>query len=251
MGDDVAQALGRARGYLAEVGGPDVGIEGEVISGLRPAAELRSALLREPIRSLDPALAAFLKLDRVRALRSREVGLQVAGLLEHQRPDGSFGSEESPADRLARTALLGTLFIKSFAVRPKVLDAIEGFLARHWSPDRVASGPRSVLAGYAAWYALQESELSDPALQWCGRELGRGLAERRFDALDAASVLFLCEARALPGSELSSNELLGEVLGAQSADGSWAGARIALESGPIEATLEAMAVVAHWGGSWA
>jgi hypothetical protein len=97
------------------------------------------------------------------------------------------------------------------------------------------------------WFSLNESELSDAALQWCGRELERGFRSRACDALRAARVFVLCHASALPGASLTGRELCQALAGEQTADGGFALSARALAGAPVEAALEALAAWAHLG----
>ena len=110
---------------------------------------------------------------------------------------------------------------KSRFVRPEVLGSAGNYLAATWSPDRVQGGAWRAIAAYAHYFANVPHDLSDAALQWCGRELERGLRTGRFDWVRTARVFTWCDAHALPGSQIEREELADGVTGEQRADGGW------------------------------
>jgi hypothetical protein len=138
-----------------------------------------------------------------------------------QRPDGGFipAPEADAEECLIFTASLAGTLARLASVRPAVLDAAGEYLASRWSVEQVQGGDRRVIAAWLHFFASHPHELSDAALQWCGRELEGGFRSGRFDAVATARVFVACDARALPGARLDVDELVAAVLGEQARDG--------------------------------
>ncbi|MBS1105871.1 MAG: hypothetical protein H6Q91_1373 [Deltaproteobacteria bacterium] len=197
----------------------------------------------------DPARAAtaIAVLDAIGVRRGAEVERAVAIVSAAQRDDGSWtlGDEPGAGDdgaRVVTTAQIAGQLAKTACARPNVLRAAGAFLAAHWSPDRVQGGDPLAIAGYAQWYANTDDELSDAALQWCGRELERGFRTGAIDALDTARVFALCDAQSLPGARLAADELVLSLAAEQSPDGSFGPASAPIPV-RVEATLDALAAL--------
>ena len=193
------------------------------------------------------AATAIAVLDAIGVRRGAAVDRAVAMLSAAQRDDGSwsFGGKPDAGDEDARvvtTAQIAGHLAKIPCARPKVLRAAGAFLAAHWSPDRVQGGDPRAIAGYAQWYANTDDELSDAALQWCGRELERGFRTGAIDALASARVFALCDARALPGARLTADEVVLSLAAEQSPDGGF-GPAPAPVGARVEATLDALAAM--------
>ena len=77
----------------------------------------------------------------------------------------------------------------------------------------------TALAAFAHFFTNVHHDLADEALQWCGRELERGFRTRQFDAIATLRVLLYCDADALPGLRIETEELLDLLLAEQSDDG--------------------------------
>ncbi len=191
------------------------------------SGELRAA-------ALDPGLVGTLEalaiLADVRGLVSPTAERAVEHLTRAQRQDGSWGSvdptapEKSPAeDRLFSTGMLAGYAMRTPFVRPEVVEWAGRFLTKLWSPERVEGGRLSAIAAFAHFFANGGApDLSDEALQWCGRELERGFRAHRFESVQALRVLSYCDAQALPGATFDVVELLDRLLGEQAADGGFA-----------------------------
>lgn len=199
------------------------------------------------------AATAIAVLDAIGVRRGAEVEQAVEILAATQRGDGSWSLGGEPDDgdggddgddgaRVVATAQIAGQLAKTPCARPKVLRAAGAFLAAHWSPDRVQGGDPQAIAGLAQWYANTNDELSDAALQWCGRELERGFRTGAIDALDTARVFALCDAQALPGARLAADEVVLSLAAAQSSDGSF-GPAPAPAPVRVEATLDALAAL--------
>jgi hypothetical protein len=194
----------------------------------------------------ESAATAIAKLDAIGVRRGAEVEHAVAILSAAQRDDGSWspvGGTDEPA-RIVTTAQIAGSLAKTTCARPKVLRAAGAYLAAHWGPERVQDGDPRAIAGFAQWYANTDDELSDAALQWCGRELERGFRTGAIDALDTARVFALCDAQALPGARLSADEVVLSLAAMQATDGGF-GAGFDPIPRRVEATLDALAALAR------
>lgn len=72
---------------------------------------------------------------------------------------------------------------------------------------------------YSLYFTNVGHELSDEALQWCGRALEKGFRGRRHDAVATMRILLSCDAQAMPGAEFDAVELLERLLEEQARDG--------------------------------
>ncbi len=145
-----------------------------------------------------------------------------AWLRAHQNPDGSFGEASGEAaDRLYPTAMLAGILGRSDYVRPVVLEGAGAFLTPLWSPEAVEEGRWSTIAAFSCFFSNVAHDLSDEALQWCGRELERGFRTEHFDAVLTARVLLWCDAPSLPGARLSGDEVARALVAQQEDDGGW------------------------------
>ncbi|NNL68062.1 MAG: hypothetical protein HKP30_17570, partial [Myxococcales bacterium] len=194
------------------------------------------------------ALGILDDLDQLATGPGSPVEAVVRAATARLRDDGSFGAEDAPAaERIVATGMLGGYLVKTLMLRPRIERAIDGFLCRSWDPDRVKTGAWEPIAAYAHWFSLVDSELSDPALQWCGRELDRGFRTRQFDALRTGRVFVLCHAVALPGASLASEEVCEALCNEQTEDGGFALSARALAGDPVGAALDAMTVLVRVG----
>jgi len=193
------------------------------------------------------AATAIAVLDAIGVRRGADVERAVAILSAAQRDDGSWSLGDGPdegdeAARVVTTAQIAGHLAKTSCARPKVLRAAGAFLAAHWGPELVQGGDPQAIAGLAQWYANTNDELSDAALQWCGRELERGFRSGAIDALATARVFTLCDAQAVPGARLAADEVVLSLMAAQSSDGSFGPAPAPLPA-RVEATLDALAAL--------
>ncbi len=225
------------------------GARAEAVAGLAAlqSAEGCFAPLR---RSAGPGVVGTLEalgaLDGLRALDTPAVERAVAWLGGQQRGDGSWRHAGDP-ERAVTTGMLGGYLAKTRFARPETLEGAGAFLARHWSPERLR-GAWSAIAAFAHFFSNAPHELSDAALQWCGRELERGLRSGRCDALSSARVFTLCDAHALPGTRIGRDELVAGVLAEQGEDGGWTAqgaADPAAAGARVEATLDASLALAR------
>ena len=82
------------------------------------------------------------------------------------------------------------------------LEAVGEFLAAQFSVERVQAGGFEDLAPFLPFFAIHPHELSDAALQWCGRELERSFRSGRLSPLEAGRLFVRSVARSLPATRL-------------------------------------------------
>jgi hypothetical protein len=198
------------------------------------APEGRAGLTGEGER-LEPALAGTLEalaaLGDARALVGPVAERAAAWLGAEQRADGSWGPEGAAEARLAATGFAAGLLGRTRFVRERTLERAGDFLAGLWSRERVEEGPWRVTAAFSSFFSNVHHDLSDEALQWCGRALERGFRTGRNDAVRTARVFLLCDSSAVPGASLAPEELVRALLVEQAGDGGFA----ALEAGGFAA----------------
>jgi len=235
-------AVARARAFVL--------VQGDALQRARAnalfAADERNTVcsLLGAIADAKSAATAIAVLDAIGVRRGAEVERAVAILSAAQRDDGSWSLGDGPDEgaRVVTTAQIAGHLAKTSCARPKVLRAAGAFLAAHWGPELVQGGDPQAIAGLAQWYANTNDELSDAALQWCGRELERGFRSGAIDALATARVFTLCDAQAVPGARLAADEVVLSLMAAQSSDGSFGPAPAPLPA-RVEATLDALAAL--------
>lgn len=191
---------------------------------------------RAPARVVG-TLEALAMLAVQKSLVLPSVEAAVGFLSAAQNPDGSWGEgggAERPEVRLFGTGRIAGLLGRTRSVRPAVLDRASEFLAGLWAPERVEGGSWGAITGFANFFTNVHHDLSDAALQWCGREIERGFRTRVFEAGLVARVLFDCDVAMLPGATLSPVELLEGLLSEQARDGGWG----ELEPGGLPARVE-------------
>jgi len=236
-----AEALAAARAFVARAGDALARLRLDVVLGVAPRTALRAALApfqREngafievdagsgaedgsAARSssarpgLAPTFAALTWLAEANDLAAPAAERVVAWLGEVQEDDGGWTPPPGSCSdgRLVLCGLLSGLLARTAFARPATLRR-------------------------AGVFANTEHELSDAGLQWCGRELERGLRSGRLDALQVSRVLVLCDASILPGSRLERAALVRALLDAGAADGGWL-ALGAPGAARVEATVQA------------
>jgi len=175
-----------------------------------------------------------------------------------QGADGGFAPVSSRGgDRLAATALAAGMLARSPFARPEALEAAGAWLAQHWSPDLLeepapapggSAAPDDAAAGdvwlrtaaCSLYFSNAHPDVSDEALQWCGRALEKGFRSRRREALAVVQVLSLCEIGALPGASFAPEELLDALFAEQAADGGFDALCAGTALARVEPTLDAM-----------
>ncbi|MCZ6783467.1 MAG: terpene cyclase/mutase family protein [Proteobacteria bacterium] len=167
-------------------------------------------------------LFALGALADLKALHHPAVEGAVSFLAARQAEDGGWGTAPDDEDRIFLTGMLGGFLGRTRIVRPAVLDGAGRFLEAHWSPERIEGGRWSRITAFTHFFTNVHHELSDEALQWCGRELERGFRTGRFEAVAVARTLIDCDAAALPGFGVPPDELLAALLRQQGGDGGFA-----------------------------
>ncbi len=134
--------------------------------------------------------------------------------------DGGWqlGGGDSHGDHLATAMLAGYLAQSPFA-RTRVLEEVGGWLAHHWSAELVRGGDYAMIAAHAHFFGNHPHDAGDGVLQWCGRELERGVRSEALPALFALRVFSLCEAPVFPGTRLAAPPLLERLAAEQDEDG--------------------------------
>jgi len=265
---ELEPAFARALHFLRDAGDASALRHAEASLGLRPVREVEEALEAEvPEAAGDARCAAalFQRLASLRALRGRTAARLAHAVEALQRPDGAFrapgdadDAPEDPAlppflragsDPVFLTAMLGGCLALSGAASPASVKAAGAWLGERWSPDRVQGGSWHGIASLFHFFASGDHELSDEAMQWCGRELERGFRTRAFGGVETGEVFVLCAATALPGARLAAGEVARAVVEEQGADGGWRphGARAPGAGDPAE-TARAIAVLLHLAG---
>lgn len=135
-----------------------------------------------------------------------------------QSPEGCWGTQEEQA--VFETGVLTGILARAQSAPARVLGMAADWLAERFDPDRVKFRWRP-LAAYAATFSNLPHEAGDAILQWCGRELERGVLARRFDAVQGCRLLVWCDAPSLPGGKVSAAQMLPALLAEQAPDGSY------------------------------
>jgi hypothetical protein len=258
--DPISRAVTQAEGFVLRVAEPLERTFWDTLLRRASASALLTALAerQEPAGALraardesapDPVLAATLRaltwLDALGLLDHPVVEHAVGFLLARQEPDGGWSEPGASLER--RVALSGEvtgLLAKTPYARESALARAEAFLARHWTVEGV-QGPRyAPILAYVHALAHLHSELSDEALQWCGRELERGFRTHVFPPVAVARVFLRARARALPGLQIEPDELVATLLAAQQEDGGWSAEP---EAGRLDATFEAVEALLRLG----
>jgi hypothetical protein len=234
-----AEAVLRAAAYVEVHGDEFERLRAAALIGRADASDVVIRLA--PERSDPVSLRGALEVcDDHRALADPRVRSWAEALARAQSADGGW-SPELPLDaRLFETGMIAGHLAKTSFVRAEELDAAAGFLARHWTPDRVQSGSWGAIAAHAHCFANVDHDAADAVLQWCGRELGRAFVTRAFDAVRTARVLVYCDAHGLPGAQLTREDLVVALITEQRSDGSF--------SDGVRSTLDALVALRRLAG---
>jgi hypothetical protein len=170
----------------------------------------------------------------------RAAGFVAASQLE----DGSFAETPEGAleARLQQSGRLAPVLARMMCVSLDRLEAVGEFLAAQFSIERVQAGGFADLAPFLPFFAIHPHELSDAALQWCGRELERSFRGGRLSPLEAGRLFVRCEARSLPAARLDGREIVPALLASQLPDGSFGAADSEARS-RVGDTLDAILVL--------
>jgi hypothetical protein len=256
------QALSRAGEFIEAHGGELDRLRRDVLFGRAPVSDLdawfekrqRDSGAIGPLEAshlagsepgLGSTLFALVVLADLRALRGPTAERAVAYLTGIQRDDGAFspapGAAES--DVVVCTGMVAGYLARSRRARPAALDRAGAFLGTAFEAERVKGFAWQSLAAFAHFFTNVSHELSDPALQWCGRELERGYRSGGTDALRSVRVFTLCDAHSLPGARVDATELCEALLGLQSQDGD-------VRVGPEEASAERVGAALDAALAW-
>jgi len=257
-----AEALERARVFVAERGAPLACLRVEVLTGRAAPEETRGFLeaLQQPDGSfapLDPRrpagpVAATLEglwaLAELRVRRAPSVERAVGFLSGAQAPDGSWSDAPGAPDaaRIAPTGFVAGELARSVYTRPQVLEAAGRFLAGHCGWQEPAAWED--VAAQSVFFANVAHDLADAVLQRCGRALEHGFRTGAFSGARTARVLVLCDARGLPGARLDPGELVAAILSEQRSDGGWPADGDGSDAARVEATLQAVLALVRLPG---
>jgi hypothetical protein len=168
----------------------------------------------------------------------------VSFLASNQQADGGWGEDndetEASIPRLFVSGMLAGYGGRTRSARPMMLRNAQGYLASHWSVERIRKSGWPLVAAYAHFYTNVRDDNADVALPWCGRELERGYRAGEYSARESMRVLLYCDASALPGTEFEVTDLLTKLQSEQNPDGSYADPTDAPDA-RIAATLDAIA----------
>jgi hypothetical protein len=274
-----AEALERAYGFLENVADPWALLRAQVLCGARPASDLIDRIARTqavdgslplgtlisggalgfPTTSLDAlesdaaaivgTLEALLLAADAKVMHADWVERAVRSLETRQSDDGAFRVPSSGSGRSADqseifwTGMVGGILGRTPVSRPSVLETSGEFLAERFDPDAVENDGYTALIAYAHFFTNVAHDLSDEALQWCGRALEKGFRSRQIDAVATLRVLLTCDAQALPGATFDISELLERLLEEQAGDGGFAELALGGAAARTAQTFDAMLAV--------
>jgi hypothetical protein len=254
-------AFARARAFVGQHGGELDRLRARALMG-----EAKRADIEQVLEGRQDASGAVAPLDggEPAGLGSTTealewlVDLQLLGLpcaeraagwiASSQLADGSFG-EPPDAEleaRLQQSGRLAPVLARMACVPLARLEAVGEFLAAQFSVERVQAGGFEDLAPFLPFFAIYPHELSDAALQWCGRELERSFRGGRLSPLEAGRLFVRSEARSLPATRLDGREVVPALLTTQRVDGSF-GTGDSEASSRVGDTLEAILVLRRLG----
>jgi hypothetical protein len=274
-----ADALEAAYGFLEGVEDPLAFLRAQILCGARPIDAMTERMTTSqaedgslPIGTLisggglgfpplDPSgldrdataivgtLEALLVAADAKAMYGEWVEPAVRCLEGHQSTDGAFRIPSPLAGRKADeaeifwTGMVAGVLGRTPVSRPTTLEAAGDFLAARFDPEKVENDGYSALLAYAHFFTNVAHDLSDEALQWCGRALEKGFRSRQHDAVSTLRVLLTCDAQALPGATFDVVELLERVLEEQAGDGGFAELAMHAPAGRTTQTFDAMLAI--------
>lgn len=221
-----------------------------------PALDL--ARLTDDERAILGTLEAFLVATDAGLLHGDWVERAVRALEARQSKDGAFRvgrvgravvAEPVVVDAAALasdvffTGMVAGMLGRTPVSKPETLERAGEFLVGHFSPDAVEGEGFAALMAYSLFFTNVGHELSDEALQWCGRALEKGFRSRRHDAVATMRILLACDAQAMPGAKFDVAELLDRVLVEQARDGGFAELSLAGPAGRTTQTFDAMLAI--------
>jgi len=253
-----AEALERAYHFLESQSDSWAGLRAQVLCGARPASDLTERLVAiqgadgslplgtlvsgggpgfppTDLAALDPedtaivgTLEGLLVAADAKVLHADWVESAARFFEARQSNDGAFRVLPGGSGRAAEradvfwTGMVAGVLGRTPVSRPSLLEAAGEFLAQRFDPGAVENDGYSALLAYSHFFTNVAHELSDEALQWCGRALEKGFRSRQFDAVATLRVLLTCDAQALPGATFDVSELLERLLEEQAGDGGFA-----------------------------
>jgi hypothetical protein len=266
-----AESLERAYGFLQAQADPWALLRAEVLCEGRPASDLTTALveIQEPDGSLPigrlvaGGAAGFPPVDPegLTSVETKIVGT-LEGLLQAgdakilnrdwvegaarfyesvQSADGAFrvailgsAAEQAQAE-IFWTGMIGGILGRTPFSRPSLLEGAGEFIAKRFDPEAVEHDGYAALLACSHFFTNVAHDLSDEALQWCGRALEKGFRSRHLDAVATVRVLLTCDAQAMPGASFDVVELLSQLLEEQAGDGGFAELSL---GGPVTRTTQ-------------
>jgi hypothetical protein len=254
-------ALARARAFVGRHGEDLARLRARALMGEAKPADVEQLL--EGRQDASGAVASFAGGERAGLGSTTEAlewlaDLRLLGLpcaeraagyiASFQLADGSFGEPPEAAleTRLQQSGRLAPVLARMRCVPLARLAAVGEFLAGQFSVERVQAGGFEDLAPFLPFFALHPHDLSDEALQWCGRELERSFRLGRLSPLEAGRLLVRSAARALPATRLDGREIVPALLATQRADGSFGRGDSEARS-RVGDTLEAILVLLRLG----
>jgi len=239
----LSAAMQRAAAFIEAAAEPLATACAHALIGREPASAVFARMRdRGPAPSLRGSLQVLGILDDLRCLDATPAQRACEQLSAAQQRDGSWSERAETCEdkrivvtadderivvtandeRIVVTGMAAGYLAKTPFVRRSVLAAAADYLAARWQPERVKGDDWEMNAAYFHCFALVLHEQADAILQWCGRELDRGLRTGAYDAVQTARVFVLCRARALPGARLTASELVARILDEQRDDGGFA-----------------------------
>lgn len=235
----MAESEGLARSCALVVGG-----------GEKPTDALahlaRSEQVAEQVTQWQQILES---LDNIGALDSGLAERACVHLSSRQREDGTWSDAEpsSEVSDIFCTGMIAGYLAKTRFVRQRTLRSAADRLATLWDPDRVKGDAWESTAAYFHCFSLIRHEAADAILQWCGRELQRGLVTGVYDAVRTTRVFVWCRAHALPGAPIRREELLARLVGEQCEDGGFRRSDVDSLPARVAHTLDALVGLEHLG----
>jgi hypothetical protein len=271
-----AEALEKAYDFLRAQDDSWALLRAEVLCEGRPGSDLTAALAaiqeddgrlaigtlvsggglgfpRIALDALDPqqagivgTLEGLLQAGDARVLHGEWVERAAHFLETAQDADGAFriptiGDEvESAKADIFWTGMTGGILGRTPVARPSLLEAAGDFIGERFDPEVVEQDGFSALIAYAHFFTNVAHDLSDEALQWCGRALEKGFRSRQHDGVATVRVLLTCDAQAMPGATFDVVELLSQILEEQAGDGGFAELSVGGPGSRTTQTFDAM-----------
>ena len=210
-----------------------------------PAADLER--LDDDERAILGTLEALLVAADAGLFHGAWLERAVRALEGRQAADGAFRvgrrSVAGEQSDVFYTGMVAGMLGRTPVSKPETLERAGEFLVAHFSPDAVEHDGYSALMAYSLFFTNVGHELSDEALQWCGRALEKGFRSRRHDAVATIRILLSCDAQAMPGAKFEVAELLDRLLAEQARDGGFAELALGGPAARTAQTFDAMLAI--------